>query len=85
MLATTQKETVCFFQKNYVFIVATVLICNFSTDTGNEKVVRNIKIKGDYLKEVDDTGKLGQALTFYFQSHEECRAECASRYGTCFL
>ena len=48
-------------------------------------MVRNIKIKGDYLKEVDDTGKLGQALTFYFQSHEECRAECASRYGTCFL
>ena len=55
--------------------------CNFSTDTGNENVVRNVKIKGDYLREVDDTGKLGQALTFYFQSHEDCRAECASRYG----
>ena len=59
--------------------------CNFSTDTGNEKVVRNVKIKGDYLREVDNTGKLGQALTFYFQSHEDCQAECASRYGTYFL
>ena len=59
--------------------------CNSSTDTGNEYVVRNVKIKGDYLREVDDTGTLGPAVTFYFQSHEDCRAECASRYGTCFL
>jgi len=59
--------------------------CNNSKrdNTGNENVVRNVKIKGDYLREVDDTGKLGQALTFYFQSHEDCRAECASRVGQC--
>ena len=57
----------------------------FSTDTGNERVVQNVKIKGDYMREVDGTGTLGQALTFYFQSHEDCRAECASRYETCFL
>ena len=48
-------------------------------------MVQNVKIKGDYMREVDGNGTLGQALTFYFQSHEDCRAECASRYGTCFL
>ena len=52
----------------------------FLTGTGNENVVRNTKIKGDYIREVDSTGALGPALTFYFESHEDCQAECSSRY-----
>ena len=50
------------------------------TDTGNERIVRNTKIKGDYIREVDSTGELGQYLTFYFESHEDCQDECSSRY-----
>ena len=49
------------------------------TDVGNEKVLYNTKIKGDRLKEVCNDGSLGPDLSFYFDTHEECQAECESR------
>ena len=55
------------------------LVFNFQTETGNEKVIRNVKIIGDRIRTIDSTGNIGQELSFYFDTHEECQAECKSR------
>ena len=41
--------------------------------------MRDVKINGDRMREVDGNGNLGQDLSFYFETHEECQAECESR------
>ena len=42
-------------------------------------VIRNVKIIADRIQTIDSTGTIGQELTFYFDTHEECQAECKSR------
>lgn len=51
---------------------------------GNEEFLDGIKITKDRLKIVLDNGlDLGEDLTFYMNSHEECQRECKLRQGEC--
>ena len=49
-------------------------------EIGNEEFLDGIKITQDRLKTVLDNGlDLGEDLTFYMNSHEECQQECKLR------
>ena len=57
--------------------------CNASAQDskfGNEKYLDGKRITMDLLKIVEDNGvELGEELTFYMNSHDECADECRLR------
>jgi len=60
--------------------------CNASAQdkVGNEKYLDGKRITMDLLKIVEDNGlELGEELTFYMNSHDECADECRLRKGKC--
>lgn len=54
--------------------------------TGNEEVLRGVKIVDDYIKIADDKGKVSddsENIQFFYDEFEECQDECMTRQGNC--
>jgi hypothetical protein len=68
-------------QFNSIFESYHINLTILHLEIGNEEFLDGIKITKDRLKIVLDNGlDLGEDLTFYMNSHEECQRECKIRY-----